>query len=132
MTEKQFYRELGRKIGDRRKEAGLKQDEVARAIGLARASLANIESGRQRIMVYQLFKLVEALRLNSVLELVPATWHFDDQEDAKPELELRLALVASDDNSERGKLQLLTDDQQVRVHNLVRAALASGKRGKRT
>ena len=69
-----LYRRLGRTVAKRRTELGLTQEEVAVKLGLSRASLANLESGRQRIMVHQLFALVNALKLKSVLELVPEAW----------------------------------------------------------
>ena len=36
--------------------------------------MANLENGRQRILVHQLFALVNTLKLESVLDLVPRTW----------------------------------------------------------
>ena len=59
----ELYRRLGRAVADRRRELGLTQSTVAEKLGLSRASLANLESGRQRIMVHQLFALVNALKL---------------------------------------------------------------------
>jgi transcriptional regulator with XRE-family HTH domain len=46
-------------------------------LGLSRASLANLENGRQRIMVHQLFRLADALNLKTILDLVPARWVFE-------------------------------------------------------
>ncbi|PDT01409.1 transcriptional regulator [Rhizobium chutanense] len=74
MSDMELYRRLGRAVAKRRDELGMTQAEVATKLGLSRASLANLESGRQRIMVHQLFALVHALKLNSILELVPETW----------------------------------------------------------
>lgn len=69
-----LYCRLGRAVAERRTQLGLTQAEVAEKIGFSRASLANLETGRQRIMVHQLFALVNALKLNSILDLVPETW----------------------------------------------------------
>ena len=69
-----LYRHLGRAVAERRAELGLTQRDVAEKLGLARASLANLENGRQRIMVHQLFALVNALQLTSILDLVPEVW----------------------------------------------------------
>ncbi|MGY3129328.1 transcriptional regulator with XRE-family HTH domain [Bradyrhizobium sp. USDA 4501] len=74
MSDMEFYRRLGRAVAKRRDELGLTQGEIAEKLGLSRASLANLESGRQRIMVHQLFALVNALKLKSILDLVPETW----------------------------------------------------------
>jgi len=123
MSEMRLYRQLGKAIAKRRDDIGLKQQEVAKAIGLARASLANIENGRQRILVHQLFRLVTALKLNSITELVPPTWEFDDDEEA-PRLKMRVN--AGGQNTEA--VTVLTDAQQAVVHNVVRSALGPVKR----
>ena len=70
----ELYRRIGQVVAKRRGELGLTQSDVAEKLGLSRASLANLESGRQRIMVHQLFALVNALQLKSILNLVPKTW----------------------------------------------------------
>ena len=74
MPDMELYRRLGRAVAERRGELGFTQGDVAERIGLSRASLANLENGRQRIMVHQLFALVNALKLKSILDLVPDTW----------------------------------------------------------
>lgn len=70
----ELYRRLGQAVADRRRELGLTQSTVADKLGLSRASIANLENGRQRIMVHQLFALVNVLRLKSILDLVPEAW----------------------------------------------------------
>ncbi|WP_428101049.1 helix-turn-helix domain-containing protein [Candidatus Rariloculus sp.] len=70
----ELYRRLGRAVADRRRKLRLTQSTVAEKLGLSRASVANLENGRQRIMVHQLFALVNALKLKSILDLVPDTW----------------------------------------------------------
>ncbi|MCY4012274.1 MAG: helix-turn-helix transcriptional regulator [Gammaproteobacteria bacterium] len=70
----ELYRRLGRTVANRRRQLGLTQRDVAARLGLSRASLANLECGRQRIMVHQLFGLVNILNLDSILDLVPQTW----------------------------------------------------------
>ena len=74
MSDMELYRRLGRAVAERRRELGLTQSDIAEKLGLSRASLANLENGRQRIMVHQLFALVNALKLKSILDLVPKTW----------------------------------------------------------
>ncbi len=70
----ELYRRLGQAVAIQRRTLGLTQDSVARKLGLSRASVANLENGRQRIMVHQLFALVNALKLESILALVPEAW----------------------------------------------------------
>ena len=70
----ELYRRLGRTVAGRRRQLGLTQQHVAARLGLSRASLANLECGRQRIMVHQLFALANVLNLDSIIDLVPETW----------------------------------------------------------
>jgi transcriptional regulator with XRE-family HTH domain len=71
MSDLEIYRVIGSRIAARRKDLRLKQVEVAAQIGLTRASLANIEKGRQKIMMHQIYKIADALRVESILDLAP-------------------------------------------------------------
>ena len=53
MDEQSIYAELGRAVATRRKMVGLTQAEVAKDVGISRASIANIESGRQKVLLHQ-------------------------------------------------------------------------------
>jgi transcriptional regulator with XRE-family HTH domain len=55
------YREIGRNIRTRRRHIDASQDEVAHRLGISRATLANIETGRQRVLVHQLYGIARAL-----------------------------------------------------------------------
>ena len=70
----ELYRRVGQTVAELRRSRGLSQSALAARLGMSRASIANLENGRQRIMVHQLFALVSALNLNSILDLVPTTW----------------------------------------------------------
>jgi transcriptional regulator with XRE-family HTH domain len=107
MSDMEIYRRLGRLVAKRRAELDLTQGDVAEKIGLSRASLANLENGRQRIMLHQLFALVNALELVSILDLVPATW-----EPTEPLPEIKVAGAS------------LTPKQQSGVERLVASAVA--------
>ncbi|MBV1918338.1 MAG: helix-turn-helix domain-containing protein [Sphingomonadaceae bacterium] len=72
MDELLIYRELGRAVATRRKMVGLTQAEVAKVVGISRASIANIEAGRQKVLLHQVYGLVKALDLKAITELVPA------------------------------------------------------------
>lgn len=71
MREMDLYGQLGRKVAAARKKRGLTQAELAARVSLTRASVANIETGRQRVMLHDVFALVEALEGKSILEFVP-------------------------------------------------------------
>lgn len=81
MTEMQVYRLLGRAVAKRRKELGLTQADVGRRIGLSRASLANIETGRQKVLLHQVYRLAYALKMKSMNELVPKSLDAVEQPD---------------------------------------------------
>ncbi|WEK04597.1 MAG: helix-turn-helix transcriptional regulator [Candidatus Devosia phytovorans] len=66
-----LYIALGRKVAASRKRLGLTQADLAAQISLTRASVANIETGRQRVMLHDVFALVEALGGKSILDFVP-------------------------------------------------------------
>jgi transcriptional regulator with XRE-family HTH domain len=78
MADLEIYRIIGAAVAARRKDLRLKQAEVAEQIGLTRASLANIESGRQKIMLHQVYKLATALKLDSIIDLVPPSFSFEE------------------------------------------------------
>ncbi|MGY4353593.1 transcriptional regulator with XRE-family HTH domain [Bradyrhizobium sp. i1.3.1] len=77
MADLEIYRIVGAGLAARRKKLRLKQAEVADQIGLTRASLANIESGRQKLMLHQVYKLATALKVDSIMDLVPASFSFE-------------------------------------------------------
>lgn len=64
------YPKIGSLIRSRRKQLDKTQQEIAAKLGISRASLANIENGRQRLLVHQLYGLASALELE-ILKLLP-------------------------------------------------------------
>ena len=65
-----LYKRLGLIIRARRQELGLTQEKLSRQLGISRASLANIETGQQRVLVHQLYSLAEKLGVE-VAALLP-------------------------------------------------------------
>ena len=65
-----LYRTLGAMIRRRRKTLGLIQAKLAGELGVSRASVANVETGRQKILVHQLYRYAQALEM-SVVDLLP-------------------------------------------------------------
>lgn len=70
MKHDRIYKNLGSRIRALRKGLGRSQGQVANQVGLSRASLANIEAGRQKVLVHQLFDLAKALDLESPIDLL--------------------------------------------------------------
>lgn len=70
MESEQIYKNLGNRIRNLRKNLHQTQEQLAKQIGISRASLANIESGRQQVLVHHLFSLAYALQLESPEQLL--------------------------------------------------------------
>lgn len=85
----QLYREFGRLLRQRRKGAGLTQDDVANRVGLARTSITNIEQGRQHISLHMLYELAAAIG-GRARDLLPEK---DMLSDKNPDLERNLGKV---------------------------------------
>jgi transcriptional regulator with XRE-family HTH domain len=64
------YTRFGRELRRVRKERGLTQSDLAQRVHLGRTSVANIESGQQRVYLHTLMKLAAALHV-SPAELLP-------------------------------------------------------------
>jgi transcriptional regulator with XRE-family HTH domain len=56
-----IYRRLGRAIRERREALNLNQRDLAAATGLSRASISNVEAGRQQIYVHHLVAIARGL-----------------------------------------------------------------------
>ncbi|WP_202801895.1 helix-turn-helix domain-containing protein [Rhodovulum sp. PH10] len=63
MDHKWIYPIIGERVRQRRKTFKLKQEVLAEKVGMSRATVANIETGRQNVLVHQLFALAEALEI---------------------------------------------------------------------
>ena len=67
-----LYRELGRKIREARERPGQKisQDKLAKRLDISRASIVNIEAGRQHAPLHLLWQIAEVLGTDLTL-LIP-------------------------------------------------------------
>lgn len=70
MTPNSLYQEIGKNIRRHRKGRRT-QAQLAAEIGISRASLANIEAGRQQVLVHYLYSIASALDLDSPTSLLP-------------------------------------------------------------
>ena len=71
MTEREkIYESLGKAIRARREALKLTQMELSDLVGMSRASVTNIECGRQSLLVDQLYKFAEVLTTTPA-ELLP-------------------------------------------------------------
>ncbi|MGW1615761.1 helix-turn-helix domain-containing protein [Streptomyces sp. NPDC002285] len=58
------YQAIGTRLADARQQRGVRQADLATAVGLTRASVANIENGAQRIQVHTLIAAAQALGMD--------------------------------------------------------------------
>lgn len=66
----ELYRLVGAEIRRRRERMGKTQDELAIRVGLSRASVANLEAGRQAVPLHHLVEVAAALGV-SAADLLP-------------------------------------------------------------
>ena len=71
MTPEGIYREVGRNIRRYRASTHRTQAQLASQIGISRASLANMEAGRQQVLLHHLYAIADALELDSPSVLMP-------------------------------------------------------------
>ena len=60
-----FYKKVGEAIRVKRKERGLSQEGLAKAVGLKRPSMSNIEKGRQNILLHTFYDIADTLNVNT-------------------------------------------------------------------
>lgn len=70
ISEDRFYEEVGEKIRKARIGAGVSQEVIAEYLSLTRASIVNIEKGRQRPSIYLLIVIADLLKIDYI-DLVP-------------------------------------------------------------
>lgn len=58
-----IYRLLGAKIEQTRTVLGWSQQDLAKRVGLTRGSIANIEAGKQRILLHDIEKFATAFNM---------------------------------------------------------------------
>ncbi|MEQ3552885.1 helix-turn-helix transcriptional regulator [Pseudonocardia nematodicida] len=82
--ETRLYQQVGDQIRSARRARNLSQSELAQFVGMTRASIGNIEAGRQRIQLHTLAWI--AFHLNADLHsLVPLSMETDCKYGAVPE-----------------------------------------------
>ena len=92
-----LYVLIGRKIEKRRRESNLTQTQLAQRSGLARGSIANIESGNQRVTLHTLWILADELDID-IRSLMPTKEEYsvDDLSTATIQFTDRLKKAAGD------------------------------------
>lgn len=70
------YRQFGKLVREHRQRLGLRQDQLGEAIGLSRTSITNIEQGRQKVLLHQVFLLADSLQVTP--EALLPEWQIAD------------------------------------------------------
>lgn len=99
MLEDEIYRLLGARIAMRRSELNLSQAGLALRVNMSRASVANVEAGRQRLPLHQVYRFLQALRLNNISALLPAPPHVSSTPDDEISLDMRKATKGLSDTA---------------------------------
>jgi transcriptional regulator with XRE-family HTH domain len=107
------YKAFGNAVSTRRKALALTQAQLASKVKMSRASIANIESGRQNVLLHHVYALAAALDFTKVGELLPPL----PQQSAGEELKMMLS------NQTLSK-QTLSQHEEAQVADLITSALA--------
>jgi len=99
MENSRLYSLVGSRISQRRLELKITQADLAEAVGVSRPSLANMERGKQVIALHHLYRLVSALKLSALTELVPLSSQ-ENQISSREPLEAEMKMHSEDDLSD--------------------------------
>jgi transcriptional regulator with XRE-family HTH domain len=75
-----LYEEIGSGIKAARVKAGLSQEVLGDKVGLTRASISNLEAGRQKVPVHTLYEIASTLAVE-IHDLLPTHLPSDGYED---------------------------------------------------
>jgi len=82
MASEAIYKAFGKAVATRRRTLGWTQSDLAGRVGMSRASVANIECGRQSVLLHHVYALASALDCTKVADLLPAPPRTSNQEDS--------------------------------------------------
>ena len=98
-----LYEEIGRKIALYRKGKGYSQEMLAGKMGFSRASIANMERGRQHPPIHVLWELAECLEI-TFTDLIPEKEDLELQPNDK-QLEEKVNTILGKEGASTEKLK---------------------------
>lgn len=93
------YEAFGRAVALRRDQLDMTQAQLAARVGLSRASIANMEAGRQNVLLHHACDIAAVLRLDHVDDLMPVVPRAGAEDHDLPP-------VSDDSLSSRSRVQL--------------------------
>jgi transcriptional regulator with XRE-family HTH domain len=87
-----LYKEIGRRLKERRLALGLTQEQLAEASDVLRTSITNLEAGRQKTPLHVLYELCAVLEIE-IVELLPKRSEVSQKETVSIEIGGRMAAV---------------------------------------
>lgn len=79
LDKKQLNEYVGKRIKEERQKKKLKQNELAKKIGIQNSTLSQYENGKSEPNQEMLFKIAEALGIN-VSDLIPVNYRIEDND----------------------------------------------------
>lgn len=76
--ENNFYEHLGELIRDKRKDADINQEELAKAINISRRQLMRFEKGESKLKYDKLLKIMFLLKMTGILSIFKQVKEFND------------------------------------------------------
>ena len=73
----EYMAKIGRRIYRARKQLGMSQEDLSKALGMTRSRFANLESGRISINVANVVKVCVALKVDAGAMLCDGADHFE-------------------------------------------------------
>ncbi len=83
-----LYRRFGELVRQHRRALRLTQEKVGSRVGLSRTSITNIEKGRQKVLLHQLYDLAAAIETTPA-SLLPEPLQIDRAAEFERELRAR-------------------------------------------
>ena len=103
MRSESFNLEIGKRVRKIRRENELTQGKLANSAGLTRSAIANIETGRQAMTAYQVYRIANALNLKNFNVL------FEIPEITQSDLEKKMFGIMELTDNQRKQLSSIMD-----------------------